>query len=370
MTRPVVIGLVGGGLIVLAITLTFLVQPKFSMPLPFLSNNENTLVREKEKNLLKETNRIADKTEGKSRKKDPTKAKNIKMSLKLPSFDIVRVNPNGDAVIAGRAVPNALVTVSIGKRILGRVKADGRGEWVLVPDKPLASGTLQMVLMAKNPDGEEVAAGRDVVVVIDKNLSGTQAKKFNSKTPVLTVSVPKTGSGTQVIQGRDTKLGKFISNQNESSKKLKVIIETIDFNDIGIGTISGRSVPDTVLKIYLDNKFSAGGKSGSDGRWMIAMSMPLPQGEVLLRVDALDQKGGVFGRAEVKIVGQDKLMRLPDKSLIKVQRGNSLWRLARRVYGEGILYTIIYEANLKQIRDPNLIYPGQVFFVPPIGEFD
>ncbi len=49
---------------------------------------------------------------------------------------------------------------------------------------------------------------------------------------------------------------------------------------------------------------------------------------------------------------------------IVVQPGNSLWRLARRTYGEGLRYTVIYEANKDQIRDPNLIYPGQVFVVP------
>jgi nucleoid-associated protein YgaU len=44
--------------------------------------------------------------------------------------------------------------------------------------------------------------------------------------------------------------------------------------------------------------------------------------------------------------------------------GNSLWRLARRSYGRGIRYVEIYQANRSQIRDPNLIYPGQVLAVP------
>ena len=49
---------------------------------------------------------------------------------------------------------------------------------------------------------------------------------------------------------------------------------------------------------------------------------------------------------------------------VVVQPGNSLWRLARRLYGQGVQYTVIYEANRDQIRDPNLIYPGQVFTAP------
>ena len=44
--------------------------------------------------------------------------------------------------------------------------------------------------------------------------------------------------------------------------------------------------------------------------------------------------------------------------------GNSLWRIARATLGEGIRYTVIYEANRERIRDPNLIYPGQIFSIP------
>ena len=49
---------------------------------------------------------------------------------------------------------------------------------------------------------------------------------------------------------------------------------------------------------------------------------------------------------------------------IVVQPGQSLWRLARRAYGSGVRYTVIYQANRDQIRDPDLIYPGQTFAVP------
>ena len=47
-----------------------------------------------------------------------------------------------------------------------------------------------------------------------------------------------------------------------------------------------------------------------------------------------------------------------------IRRGDNLWRIARRNYGEGIRYTTIFQANRDQIRDPDLIYPGQVFDIP------
>lgn len=47
-----------------------------------------------------------------------------------------------------------------------------------------------------------------------------------------------------------------------------------------------------------------------------------------------------------------------------IRRGDNLWTIARRVYGEGIKFTTIYQANSGQIRDPDWIYPGQVFDLP------
>ena len=47
-----------------------------------------------------------------------------------------------------------------------------------------------------------------------------------------------------------------------------------------------------------------------------------------------------------------------------IRRGDNLWTIARRVYGEGLKYTTIYEANNAQIRNPDRIYPGQVFNLP------
>ena len=47
-----------------------------------------------------------------------------------------------------------------------------------------------------------------------------------------------------------------------------------------------------------------------------------------------------------------------------IRKGDSLWRVARRNYGQGIRYTTIFEANRDQIKNPRLIYPGQVLKVP------
>jgi nucleoid-associated protein YgaU len=54
----------------------------------------------------------------------------------------------------------------------------------------------------------------------------------------------------------------------------------------------------------------------------------------------------------------------PAPQQIIIQPGNNLWKLSRKLYGKGTMYTVIYEANKDQIRKPGLIYPGQVFLTP------
>lgn len=55
---------------------------------------------------------------------------------------------------------------------------------------------------------------------------------------------------------------------------------------------------------------------------------------------------------------------IPGVETARIERGDSLWRISRKTYGEGERYTLIYDANHDQIRDPDLIYPGQVFVLP------
>ncbi len=52
------------------------------------------------------------------------------------------------------------------------------------------------------------------------------------------------------------------------------------------------------------------------------------------------------------------------RSAIVVSRGDSLWRISRATYGTGMRYPLVLKANRDQIRDPDLIYPGQTFVLP------
>ena len=93
------------------------------------------------------------------------KAPDTVPSFASPTFDVVRINREGNAVIAGRAPPGSEVTVYAGDEVVGTVQADGRGEWVLVPEMPLEGGSQTLSLRALGPQGE-TANSDDVVVVM------------------------------------------------------------------------------------------------------------------------------------------------------------------------------------------------------------
>ena len=58
---------------------------------------------------------------------------------------------------------------------------------------------------------------------------------------------------------------------------------------------------------------------------------------------------------------------VPEIGTATIIRGDSLWQISRRIYGKGTRYTVIYDANQPQIRNPDLIYPGQIFVLPTDG---
>ena len=83
-----------------------------------------------------------------------------------PSFDIVRIGPTGDAVLAGRTVANGTVEILADDAVIGRVSADGRGEWVFVPEQPLSPGPHRISVRAASDAGAPAVQGATTVVTI------------------------------------------------------------------------------------------------------------------------------------------------------------------------------------------------------------
>jgi nucleoid-associated protein YgaU len=119
------------------------------------------------------------------------------------------------------------------------------------------------------------------------------------------------------------------------------------------------------IQVYLDNFLIGHAVSNAEGRWGLTPDRSVQPGRYTLRADHVSGGGRVSARAEIPFQMADQAAQnLPAGQNIVVQPGASLWRIARRTYGDGIRFSLIYEANQTQIRDPDLIYPGQIFTVP------
>ena len=291
--------------------------------------------------------------------------------VEAPSFDVVRVNRGGDAVIAGRAAPGAEVTVRDAGRDIGSVMADERGEWVLLPDEPLAPGDRELTIVVRLPSGDEVESDHSVVLSIPERGDET------GQTP-LAVLVPREGDGAsrplqvpaseaQVDESGVRADATSGSPTEEIVVEAGVGIDSVDYDEAGEMIISGRAEPGATLNIYVDDVYVGTAKPDADGRWTLRPGERLTPGTHTVRVDRVNSDGVVLARIETPLARANPEELLIGEAKIIVQPGNSLWRIARRAYGGGIYFSVIYDANRANIRNPDLIYPGQVFSIPELN---
>jgi nucleoid-associated protein YgaU len=270
-----------------------------------------------------------------------------------PSFDIVKVSPTGTAVIAGRADPGSKVTVRDGDQVIGQVTADARGEWVLVPDQPLAPGDRLLSLEAvSGKDGAAVKSEETVALSITPTAPGAQA------TTALAVILPRDGAA-RVLQRPDLSS----SASGASGSPAVLAMDTLEYDEQGRMLLSGRARPGAKVEIYIGNEPVTTATADATGTWSAIATRQLDPRRAELRLDQLAEDGHVVQRLTVPLTQAIAAQLAPGQIYI-VQSGNSLWQIARRTYGNGMRYVVIYAANLGQIRDPERIYPGQVFKLP------
>ena len=151
-----------------------------------------------------------------------------------------------------------------------------------------------------------------------------------------------------------------------------VMFDTINYSKDGDVAVTGRGSPDSVVHFYLDNSPVTSTEVDKQGYWSADLS-DVEAGVYTLRLDQLDQSGKVSSRIESPFKREDRSV-LADQmqdivspariNVITVQPGNTLWAISRERYGKGILYVQVFEANKDKIRNPDLIYPGQIFDLP------
>ena len=293
----------------------------------------------------------------------PTISKKKNQQNLIPSFDIVRISPEGDTVMAGRAAPNSVVSIYDGTLKIGEVKTDKRGEWVFVPSTKLESGTRELSLSMIGPNNKIVKSDTNVVLVVPKKVRNAAGTKSIQSSKPLAIKIPKNPENKIEI------LQKSSPQEQEIDKlpRIKFSIEMIDYDEIGRLDIYGTAPKKSIINLYIDNEFLGQSTTDNNSYWRQKPKRIVAPGVYTLRGDQLNSNGKVEERIEVSFAREVPLVGIKPGSLVTVESGRSLWRIARRVYGKGFRYTVIYEANKEQIKDPDLIFPGQIFKLPPVN---
>jgi LysM repeat protein len=284
----------------------------------------------------------------------------------LPTFDIVRVEKDGSAVMAGRAESGSLVSVIDNGDSLESVQASGDGQWVVALLSPLKPGDHELGLLSKLENGDVLVSEQVVVVsvpypsVADSDAGGvaSQAGQADTAAEPLVVLASRSGDEPSRILQDSQGAGEGLASGT-------LVLESVDYDERGNALIAGKSEPGAHILVYLDDQLIGETRADDQGLWQISPDVEIAVGLHRLRVDQLDINGALVARVETPFSRAEVLAALSEETQVVVQPGNSLWRIARRVYGEGIRYSVIYQANAELIQDPDLIYPGQIFVVPP-----
>jgi nucleoid-associated protein YgaU len=260
-----------------------------------------------------------------------------------PRFDVVRVEPDGSALVAGVAEPGAAVQVLVDGEAVATLQADRGGAFVGFVRLPHSDSVRRLDLSATR--GQEPAQVSSAPVFV----SAASAPAPEAAAPTVVIARPE---GVELLQ------------EPARGAVEGVTIDLVSYRPGGAVAVSGRGNVLRLVRLYANAMFVAEAMVREDGSWSIETAMDLPPGTYTLRADEIGQDGRVTSRVESPFVREAPEAVALGPGQVVVQPGNTLWRLAENAYGRGTRFTVIYEANTDRIRDPNLIFPGQIITIP------
>jgi nucleoid-associated protein YgaU len=309
----------------------------------------------------------------------------------VPEFDIVHIEPTGEAVVAGRAAPGTVIELLRNGEAHDRVMVDQSGQFAMVP-RPLPKGTYELTLRSTQADGKQTTSKQSVAVVLEPNSDQPTVALLTPDKPTLVM--PQASAPA-------------------SAAEITTAVEAVDIEPNGKVHVSGHAHPGAEVRLYLNDSFVTSVTAGPDGHLAVTINEGVAPGKYRVRLDELASKSGaVRARAEVPLNVPDRMTTasispssvstaapqsaapqnaatqapqqlaassstasadktapaaevvVPKVTTMTVVRGDSLWRLSRNSLGSGERYALIFKANKQQIRNPNLIYPGQILVVP------
>lgn len=349
--------------------------------------------------------------------------------ISAPTFDVLRVEPDGSVLIAGNAGADAQVEVMSGAEVLGVSKAGTNGDFAITLANPLKPGDYQLVLRATAADGKAATSVETATVSVPETIKGeVLALVEEPGKPSRLITVPEKPVETAQAATADTtpaapeapaaetkpaaadvpadaapadgaaaevKVEGEVKAPSAAAPAEAVVIEAVE-TEGGKIFIAGSAKGVATVRIFANDQALGDAKPGEGDRFLGEFQKNLPAGDYIIRAEGLAADGAtVISTASVPFQRQADpaapataeanapaangteqaaapAAEEPAKpKAVIIRRGDTLWQISRRVYGRGVRYSTIYLANKDVTENPNRIFPGQVFKVPektPEGE--
>ncbi len=258
--------------------------------------------------------------------------------IEPPTFDIVRVEPNGSMVIAGKAAPNARVEIINGATVLGTTTSGPSGDFAAVLEEPLAPGDYQIVLRATTPENLAATSVETAIVTVPDSESGQVLALVDQPgAPSRLITVPEaktteedraqlevkeaaeaTPADQEKALPEDTPQGEpapaNVEAMNPPTEETAPaaeqtsppaaspqtpFIEAVEIDGRQV-FVAGAAQPGSTIRIYVNQILLGETVTTPNGRFLIEATRELPTGDYIVRADMLSDDGRtVIARAAV-----------------------------------------------------------------------
>lgn len=332
----------------------------------------------------------------------------------LPRFDTVRLAPDGEALVAGRAAPGGKVEILLDGVVAGDAIVGGDGAFVAFLSLPLSDAPRVMTLAVGQGAGR-VVSDQQVIIAPVAGVASAQTADATAGEATATADADASAPQGETPQREAAPAAPALLLSDANGLRVLqpatpadpaavgagLAIDVISYTADGDVLLQGRGLAQARVLVYLDNAAITAAPVGQDGIWSTGLPGVAP-GIYTLRLDQVNAEGRVLARIETPFKREDRdevaaiaaagaAASVAEASqtagessdtataqadapadnaaasgvrVVTVQPGNTLWAIARESYGEGLLFVRVFEANRDRIRDPDLIYPGQIFTIP------
>ncbi len=253
----------------------------------------------------------------------------------IPMFDIVRIEPSGNVVIAGRWMANRNISILIDSEVVATERTDANGEFVYSPTRAFEPGNYTISLIGVDP---EIKSEENVFIYISP-------RGYKNS-----VSLLMTKDGSTLLQAPT-----LLANGD-------LLVSKIDYLDTGRIVVTGDALPRLRVSLSLNDKYLGFAKVSDHKHFGLGADVgQLKVGKkYTLTIRLHDGDGRTIAQVGHTFVMPE--MTGDDDTYYTVRQGDCLWIIARNFLRKGILFSIIAERN--NIENPDLIFPKQILQIP------